>query len=57
MQDLAQYSAYIEEEIKAIDFPQSPANLYEPLRYFLSLGGKRMRPILTLLGAELFGET
>lgn len=57
MQDLAQYSAYLEEEIKAIDFPQSPGNLYEPLRYFLSLGGKRMRPILTLLGAELFGET
>jgi geranylgeranyl diphosphate synthase type II len=57
MQDLALYSAYLEKEIKAIDFPQSPANLYEPLRYFLSLGGKRMRPILTLLGAELFGET
>ena len=57
MQDLAQYSAYLEAEIKAIDFPQSPANLYKPLRYFLSLGGKRMRPILTLLGAELFGET
>jgi geranylgeranyl diphosphate synthase type II len=56
MQQLAQYSAYLENEINAIDFPKNPSNLYDPLRYFLSLGGKRMRPILTLLGAELFGE-
>jgi len=57
MQELAQYNAYLEKEIAAIDFPKSPENLYNPLRYFLNLGGKRMRPILTLLGAELFGET
>ncbi len=57
MQQLAPYSAYLENEINAIDFPKDPSNLYDPLRYFLSLGGKRMRPILTLLGAELFGES
>ena len=33
---------------------QSPENLYEPARYILKLGGKRIRPILTLISAEIF---
>lgn len=32
-----------------------PAHLYEPVAYILSLGGKRLRPVLTLMGAEVFG--
>ncbi|MFN5416206.1 MAG: polyprenyl synthetase family protein [Flavobacteriia bacterium] len=51
LQDLARQ---IELEIQSLDIPQKPENLYEPLRYFLSLGGKRIRPILTILGADLF---
>lgn len=35
-------------------FPDSPASLYDPLRYFMKLGGKRVRPVLCLMGAELF---
>jgi geranylgeranyl diphosphate synthase type II len=42
--------------IPTLPFPQSPENLYEPCRYLLQLGGKRIRPILCLMGAELFGE-
>ncbi|MEJ2113391.1 MAG: polyprenyl synthetase family protein [Flavobacteriaceae bacterium] len=34
---------------------QEPANLYEPISYILNLGGKRLRPILTLISAEVFG--
>jgi geranylgeranyl diphosphate synthase type II len=56
MQDLNRYSNVIEEAISKIVFPHSPNNLYDPLRYFLVLGGKRMRPILTLMGAEVFGK-
>jgi geranylgeranyl diphosphate synthase, type II len=56
MQALASYTQLIEKEIDRLDFPNKPSNLYDPLRYFMKLGGKRMRPILTLLGAELFGE-
>lgn len=44
--------------IKAIEtsqFPQTPTNLYDPIRYILTLGGKRVRPVLTLMAAELFG--
>jgi len=37
-------------------FPTSPATLYEPNEYFLKLGGKRIRPVLTLMGNELFDE-
>jgi geranylgeranyl diphosphate synthase type II len=56
MQEISAYTNYIEREIARLDFPLQPSNLYDPLRYFMQLGGKRMRPILTLLGAELFGE-
>ena len=57
MQQLSGYTLLLEKGISSIDFPASPSNLYDPLRYFMTLGGKRMRPILTLLGAELFGES
>ncbi len=37
-------------------FPSQPASLYEPSEYFLKIGGKRIRPVLCLLGNELFSE-
>ncbi len=36
-------------------FPAHPATLYQPADYFLSMGGKRVRPVLCLMGNELFG--
>jgi len=36
-------------------FPDHPASLYQPAGYFLSMGGKRIRPVLCLMGNELFG--
>ena len=48
------YQELIEKEIAALPFPAKPVQLYEPLRYMLSLGGKRMRPILTLMAHQLF---
>lgn len=35
-------------------FPVSPPSLYDPCEYFLALGGKRIRPVLCLMGNELF---
>lgn len=55
MNSLKSYTEFIESEIGKIEFPGKPNELYDPLRYFLKLGGKRIRPILTILGAELFG--
>ena len=37
-------------------FPEHPASLYEPNEYFLKLGGKRIRPVLCLMGNELFDD-
>jgi geranylgeranyl diphosphate synthase type II len=50
------YSDSIEQNIEELNFPNQPENLYEPLRYFLRLGGKRIRPTLTLLAADAFGS-
>ena len=46
----------IEEEIKKIskELSSSPAELYEPIRYMLSLGGKRIRPLFVLMACDLF---
>lgn len=37
-------------------FPAEPETLYASCDYFLSLGGKRVRPVMCLMGNELFGE-
>lgn len=37
-------------------FPAEPASLYQPNEYFLKLGGKRVRPVLCLMGNELFDD-
>ena len=37
-------------------FPTEPASLYRPNEYFLQLGGKRIRPVLCLMGNELFDD-
>ena len=34
---------------------KEPVNLYEPISYILNLGGKRLRPVLTLMTADIFG--
>ena len=44
------------ERFNTRHFPGAPASLYEPNNYFLSLGGKRVRPVLCLMGNELFDE-
>ena len=55
MDSILVYQELIEKRINELDLPDKPSNLYDPLRYFLSLGGKRTRPTLTLLGCQLFG--
>lgn len=37
-------------------FPKEPASLYDPCEYFLGIGGKRIRPVMCLMGNELFDE-
>jgi geranylgeranyl diphosphate synthase, type II len=49
-------SALIEEQVIALPLVGKPSNLYEPMRYIVSLGGKRTRPLLVLLGSQLFND-
>ena len=35
---------------------EEPKNLYDPIKYILNLGGKRLRPVLTLMAADIFGN-
>lgn len=46
----------VNEAIKSLPFNRQPASLYEPVKYVLSIGGKRMRPVLMLLAYNLFKE-
>jgi len=44
----------VETALAGQNFNLLPAELYEPIAYTFSLGGKRMRPVLTLMACELF---
>jgi len=46
----------IERKLEHMGIPNSPSNLYDPIRYTLKNGGKRSRPLLTLLGAGIFSN-
>ncbi len=48
------YAEKISERLANRDLPKSPENLYAPIDYILNLSGKRIRPLLVLLGADLF---
>lgn len=47
-----EFDKYFNQSVS--QFPKHPKNLYEPLSYFLALGGKRVRPLLTLIAADFF---
>jgi geranylgeranyl diphosphate synthase type II len=49
-------SAQFIEKFNIEHFPLQPETLYGPNRYFLQLGGKKIRPVLCLMGNELFDE-
>ncbi|HZB13559.1 MAG TPA: polyprenyl synthetase family protein [Chryseolinea sp.] len=48
------YSKLLEKEIEKQKYGRHPVSLYEPIRYLMSLGGKRLRPMLTLLAYSLY---
>lgn len=54
MQQLKLYLSLLEKEISKQKYGKQPASLYEPIRYLMSLGGKRLRPMLALLSYSLY---
>ncbi len=51
---IAAYTSLLNTALPALDYGTEPPELYDPVRYIMALGGKRVRPLFTLLGAGLF---
>ena len=56
MKTFNELRALIEDEIKNMALPAEPGNFYEPIRYILSLGGKRLRPVFALMACNIFND-
>lgn len=46
----------LEQSFQGLEYGQNPPELYEPIRYLMNLGGKRLRPLLTLLSYRLWQQ-
>src|SRR6187431_2622743 len=54
MNAIHQYQEFFIAYLENQKIDKEPKNLYEPIDYILGLGGKRMRPVLTLMASEIF---
>lgn len=54
MQKIQYYQEQFKDYLEGFIKKREPESLYEPINYILRLGGKRLRPILTLMAAEAF---
>ncbi|MBN2522315.1 MAG: polyprenyl synthetase family protein [Bacteroidales bacterium] len=57
MRTLSECQEIINQAFLEMNLPEEPANLFDPLRYVLRLGGKRIRPSLVLMACNVFSET
>lgn len=55
MKSFQEYLDTVNQAIAAIPYPKEPRQLYEPIAYHMALGGKRVRPVLTLMACEAMG--
>ncbi len=56
MYPIPEYQILFQKYLTEHTFSQQPKELYEPVNYILSIGGKRLRPLLALMGCELFSD-
>ncbi|MDR2914222.1 MAG: polyprenyl synthetase family protein [Tannerella sp.] len=56
MLSVEQISERVESEISKIDFEMSPQCLFEPIKYILALGGKRIRPSMTIIASNIYND-
>lgn len=54
MLNFKEYVEIASRAIADIKYPAAPAALYEPIAYTMALGGKRLRPVLTLMACDAF---
>ena len=53
---ISELDKYVENGLSALNFKLDPKELYEPIEYMISIGGKRLRPELCLLTYNLFSD-
>ncbi len=56
MQGIEKYSGSLQNYLDEVITLKEPIRLYEPIKYIVSLGGKRLRPVLTLLSCDMFNS-
>ncbi len=56
MLSIEKYQEEFVEFLNKYSTLKEPQNLYQPIDYILNLGGKRLRPVLTLMTTDIFGE-
>ena len=56
MYAIEELDKYVENGLSALNFKIDPKELYEPIEYMISIGGKRLRPELCLLTYNLFSD-
>lgn len=56
MHSFKELSLVFEQKFAQPHFPQNPENLYDAAQYLLTLGGKRVRPVMCLMGNEMFDD-
>ena len=56
MKNLAALQSLFQKEIDTLNLGEAPTKLYDPMHYIMQLGGKRLRPILSLMGAQIYGD-
>lgn len=54
MNAIEKFSRIIDEAIHEVNIPNTPETLYEPVRYTMNSRGKRLRPVIALMGCDLF---
>lgn len=56
MKEFDEYLALVNQAISNLQLPERPSGLYDPIRYTLDCGGKRLRPVLTLAACDAMGK-
>ncbi|TCK65046.1 geranylgeranyl diphosphate synthase type II [Winogradskyella wandonensis] len=56
MNNIKTYQSAFVDYLETYIVDREPKNLYDPVNYILNLGGKRLRPVLTLMACDCFGE-
>lgn len=55
MKKIEIFQRQIKDYLEDLDFEKSPPELYQPMKYAITMGGKRLRPLLTLIACDMFG--